>query len=385
MTRKIRPSSPSVPPAEKPAAPATPSAGAVAAYRRALVPWYRENARDLPWRRDADPWGVWVSEMMLQQTRVETVIPYWERFLERFPDPLSLAEASEEDVLEAWSGLGYYRRARMLRDGARHVVDQHGGHFPEDDRSAREIPGIGPYASGAIRSIALGERAPILDGNVTRVVTRVFGIRGNPSRRAVSTVLWNVAAEVVTEGDPSEVNQAQMELGALVCVPREPRCGGCPLANGCVARREGKQAELPELPAKRPTVDVRCTVLLIRRGDAVLLRRRRPDELLPGMWDLPGAFGGGDGDPSTDLAAAVARLPFRIETGEALGTLRHVVTYRKIRLDVVAAFPAGRTGEAAAATSVHGPDGAELTWCEPARALDMALSSPARRILRRWA
>jgi A/G-specific adenine glycosylase len=363
----------------------------VAAYRDALVPWYRENARDLPWRRDPDPWGVWVSEVMLQQTRVETVIPYWERFLAEFPDPAALAAASEDDVLRAWSGLGYYRRARMLQAGARAVLERHAGRFPRNEAEALAIPGVGRYTAGAIRSIALGIPAPILDGNVTRVLTRVFGIRGDVSKAAVARGLWELAAEVVADGDPGEVNQAQMELGALVCAPRTPACDVCPLAATCAARRDGTQAELPELRAKRPTVAVRRTVLLVRRDERVLLRRRRPGELLAGLWDLPGAFDGAPGDRSTGADEAAALLPFPVTVGESLGTLRHAVTYRRIRLDVHAAAPVDGTGgpkadgaARAAADPPPAPDGAELRWIAPGETEDVALSSPARRILHRW-
>ncbi len=358
------------------------SADAVAAYRDALVPWYRANARDLPWRRNPEPWGVWVSEMMLQQTRMETVIPYWRRFLERFPDPQSLAEASEEDVLEAWSGLGYYRRARLLQAGARRVVEEHGGAFPADERAALAIPGVGRYTAGAIRSIALGLRAPILDGNVIRVLTRRFGIAGDPGKAAVSKPLWAISREVVAAGDPSEVNQAQMELGALVCTPRDPVCVECPLAKECVAHRDGRWAELPELPPRRKPVDVQRTVLLVRSGGYVLLRRRLPTELLPGMWDLPGAFGGGDEGAAATRAAdtAAALLPFPVRLGAVLGTVRHAITHRRIRLEVVEAT----AGPIARTPLPPGPDGAELAWRTPEEVAEAALSSPARRILTRW-
>lgn len=363
------------------------SAGRMTEFRRALVRWYRANARDLPWRRDPSPYRVWVSEVMLQQTRVEAVVPYFERFLGRFPDYRTLALASEEEVLEAWSGLGYYRRARSLREGARAVLDRHGGEFPCDEREALALPGIGRYTAGAVRSIALGIRAPIVDGNVVRVLSRVFGVEGDTSKAATRRVLWALASRAVERGDPGEVNQAQMELGALVCRPVAPECAGCPLQDLCVARRDGRTAELPRLPAKRAPVPVRRTVLLVRRGDDVLLRRRPPGELLPGMWDLPGAFAGTDGDRSTGADEAAALLPFPVDVaGEPLGSLTHAITYRRITLDVRAARP-GRGARANGdrrARAATGSDGAELLWCPAREALDRALSSPARRILRRW-
>lgn len=361
------------------------TAGAVTAYRRALVRWYRRSARDLPWRREPTPYRVWVSEIMLQQTRVDTVLAYYDRFLARFPTVEALAEASREDVLEAWSGLGYYRRAKALHDGAKILLERHDGVFPRSEAPALALPGIGRYTAGAIRSIAYGERAPILDGNVMRVLCRVFGVEGVPTRGDVSRRLWDLAAEVVRWGAPCEVNQAQMELGALVCVPREPSCAACPLAGQCVARAEGRVNELPAVAAKRETLAITRAVLLLRDGKRVLLRRRPAAELLPGLWDLPGAFAGDDHVPMTTAAEASRRLPFAVRDLETLGTVRHAVTYRRIRLDV----HAGRVARRAARIRANGVeltdrDGAELKWVDAAGALERALSSPARKILRKW-
>jgi len=350
----------------------------VDAYRDALVAWYRTRARDLPWRRDPTPWGVWVSEIMLQQTRVEVVLPYWSRFLERFPDPHALASADLDEVLTAWSGLGYYRRARNLHAAARAVVAEHDGEFPADPADARSLPGVGRYTAGAVLSIALGKREPVLDGNVTRVLARAFGIRGDVSRAPVSARLWRLAAEVVAAGDPGEVNQAQMELGALVCTPASPDCAECPLGASCVARREDVVAELPQKPAKRSPVRVQRVALLVRRGPDVLLRRRRESELLPGLWDLPGAFTGSDGDRSAGVSEARALLPFPVRVGGIVGRWKHAITHRRIELEVreasVASAPGSRESVAA--------DGARLRWCALGEGMELALSSPARRVLR---
>lgn len=349
----------------------------VAAYRDGLTAWYREHRRDLPWRREPTPWRVWVSEIMLQQTRVEAVIPYFLRFLERFPTPADLAGASEEEALEAWSGLGYYRRVRLLQAGARTVVEEYDGEFPWDFDEILALPGVGRYTAGAIASIALEQRAPIVDGNVIRVLTRVFGIEGDVSKAATSKRLWALARETVEAGQPSEVNQAQMELGALVCLPRNPKCDACPCATFCVARATGRIGDFPQLPPKKKPVDVERDVLLVRRGAKVLLRRRREDELLPGLWDVPGCFTGRGGDVSGDVEFARGQLPFAVEVDGLVGTHRHGITHRRITLRVHAARARSR--------ATRGADGAELRWVDPADALELALSSPARRILQKFA
>ncbi len=353
----------------------------VRAYRDAIIAWYRGHARDLPWRRDPTPYRVWVSEVMLQQTRVETVLRYYDRFLRRFPDLEALAAAPEEDVLEAWSGLGYYRRARALRRGAQEVVERFGGVFPRDDAGARSVPGVGRYTAGAVRSIAYGERAPIVDGNVARVLARLFGVEGEPTRGEASRRLWALAEAVVKEGDPAEVNQAQMEFGARLCTPSSPSCGECPLRRRCIARRDGRVDQLPTRPARREPLDVTRNVLLVRRGPRVLLRRRPADELLPGLWDLPGAFAGDDASKARRPEELAAELPLALESVSEVGSVRHAVTYRRITLRIhVAEAAAGAPAE-------PGTDrgGAELAWRVPAEADAKALSSPARRILRRFA
>ncbi len=207
--------------------------------REALLTWYREHARALPWRDSRDPWRVWVSEVMLQQTRVETVIPYFKRFIERFPAARSLAEASESDVLALWSGLGYYRRARLLYAGAKAVVARHGGDIPADSVALRALPGVGDYTVGALGSIAFGLRAPLVDGNVERVLTRLHGLRGDPRAAPLKKSLWALAARYADHTSPGDVNQSLMELGATVCAPTSPRCLVCPVCSHCVAAREG--------------------------------------------------------------------------------------------------------------------------------------------------
>ncbi|MBC7172514.1 MAG: A/G-specific adenine glycosylase, partial [Polyangiaceae bacterium] len=207
--------------------------------RSALLEWFDRAQRDLPWRRTLDPYAIWVSEVMLQQTRVETVIPYYERFLTRFPTPAALAEAEEDAVLAAWSGLGYYRRARMLHAGAREVVATYGGAVPEAREARLALPGVGRYTAGAIGSIAFGKPEPIVDGNVARVLSRVRFIETPPGRADTERRLWDEAERLVYGERPGALNQALMELGATVCTPSSPRCTECPIARACAARSKG--------------------------------------------------------------------------------------------------------------------------------------------------
>ncbi len=251
--------------------------------------WFRASHRDLPWRRTREPYRVWISEIMLQQTRVEVVIPYYERFVESFPTAHALATAPFDEVLAAWAGLGYYRRARQLQAAAALVVRDHGGALPADDTALRALPGIGRYTAGAIRSIAFGQAAPIVDGNVARVFSRLFALPGGPGEAAWEKRLWTLAAALVPATDPSAFNQGLMELGATVCTPRAPRCDACPLARFCRAHALGREEAYP--PAK-PRAKVerieRWVLLAVRpRDGAVWMRRRGDDEHNAEQWEAP--------------------------------------------------------------------------------------------------
>lgn len=251
------------------------------AYRRALLAWYERTRRDLPWRRTRDPWAIWVSEVMLQQTRVETVRPRFEEFLRAYPDPQSLAAASEETVLSHWSGLGYYARARNLRLGAAVVAERHGGRFPTDADQARDLPGVGPYTAAAVLSIAHGAPLAVVDGNVRRVLARLFRLESSESDGAVATAL---AQALLDPSCPGEANQAVMELGALVCLPRRPRCADCPVRRFCRARRDGVVSDYPR-PRRRPKVIPHSPRLYLLRDDRdrLLLEKGRWP-LLPHLW-----------------------------------------------------------------------------------------------------
>jgi A/G-specific adenine glycosylase len=293
------------------------------ALGRALLAWYRSGRRDLPWRRTRDPYRVWISEIMLQQTTVGAVVPYYRRFLRAFPTVRALASARLDDVLAAWSGLGYYRRARHLHQAARVVVARHGSRFPRLLEEALALPGIGRYTAGAILSIAYSLPLPVVDGNVARVLSRLLLVRNGRSaagrRRLWSAAAALVAAEPATPGD---LNQALMELGATVCLPRRPACDRCPVARRCAARAAGLEASVPSPPRRRRPVEVRSAVALVSRGGRFLLVRRRDESLMQGLWELPAA---GPGGPANGL---------RLDLGKPLATVRHAITYRRLRIDV---------------------------------------------------
>src|SRR5206468_4651325 len=241
---------------------------------RRLRAWFREHARDLPWRRTRDPYAVWVSEIMLQQTQVPTVVPYFERFIEAFPTIAALATASEQEVLRHWAGLGYYRRARDLCHAARIVHTEHGGAFPRDADVVRRLPGFGRYTTGAVLSQAFDARLPIVEANSQRVLCRLVALRNDPRRGAGRRALWSVAAALVPRRGAGEFNQALMELGALLCTPAAPLCDACPLEAYCAARRLGLQHEIPP-PTAEPQIEAVSEVaVVVRRAGRVLLVQR---------------------------------------------------------------------------------------------------------------
>lgn len=302
----------------------------VALLHERLLRWYAEHQRDLPWRRTRDPYAVWVSEIMLQQTRVDTVLGYYDRFLARFPSVLTLAEAPPDDVFAAWSGLGYYRRARLLHEGARAVAAK-GGVLPADRTSLLDVPGIGKYTAGAIASIAFGEPVGLVDGNVARVFSRVFGL-DHDMRKQGMRIAEKLADRLVAREDPGAWNQALMELGATVCTPRTPACHACPLAELCRARAENRVHQLPVLSPKTPAKAQRVqAVVALRKSDGgILMMRRRADGLFGGLWEPPSVVG---------TASVRSRLAQWLPVGpvKRMGSLEHVLSHRVLSVDVLRA------------------------------------------------
>jgi len=262
--------------------------------RRKLLAWYEVEARDLPWRRTRDPYAILVSEVMLQQTRVETVLSYYERFLARFPSIRALADAPVDDVLKAWEGLGYYRRAHNLHRAARAVVEDHEGEIPRTGPDLRSLPGVGPYTAAAVASIAFGRGEPVLDGNVVRVLSRLLTISGDPSRAKTRQRLLREAEPLASCGEAAAINQALMDLGARVCTPRSPRCHVCPVESECDAHHAGEELVYPERGERKqiPHVDVVAGIIWegvpLGPDVRILIARRRDDDMLGGLWEFPG-------------------------------------------------------------------------------------------------
>jgi A/G-specific adenine glycosylase len=298
----------------------------------ALLDWYEQNKRDLPWRKRSDPYGIWVSEIMLQQTQVETVLPYYERFLTRFPTLDALATATIEEVLGCWSGLGYYRRARHLHQAAREIVEANRG-FPRDLEGLKALPGIGSYTAAAVGSIAFGIVEPAIDGNILRVVGRFLGIDGNPKRGEARRRIEKTTRELLIADRAGDSNQALMELGATLCRPRKPLCSGCPLASGCEALRAGRPEEFAVPASRGNQIRVRRQLVVVRKRQRILLfRRGEESERLAGMWELPFAEPGDGVSAESSLAE---RYGGQWWIGDSLGRVRHAITNRLFDVEIL--------------------------------------------------
>lgn len=339
--------------------------------RAALTDWYRTAARDLPWRRTRDPYAIWVSEVMLQQTRVATVIPYFERWMQRFPSVEALARADEDGVLRAWQGLGYYSRARSLRAGAKAVVERHAGKMPQKLDELLALPGIGPYTAGAIASIAFDQPAAIVDGNVVRVLTRLYALRGDPARAPLKQNIWKLAEALVPTTGARDFNQALMELGATVCTPKSPQCVDCPLHELCGARESGWEQRLPELAKRAKPTSVQMVAAVVERRGRYLVTRV-PDDAprWAGMWQFPNTEQRAQEPVATAVVRALSALGLEARSEERLLVVRHSVTRYRIELAV---HRAEACGTADAKTSA---------WKRIDELSELALPSAHRRIAR---
>jgi A/G-specific adenine glycosylase len=345
-----------------------------------LLSWYRRTKRDLPWRRTRDPYAIWVSETMLQQTRVDTVVPYYERFMRELPTVQALAESTEDRVLSLWSGLGYYRRARMLHAAARRVARDHGARVPRKADDLRSLEGVGAYTAGAVASIAFGERVPLVDGNVARVLARLFAIEDDVKAAAGNALVWSIATALVAKapGDPGAWNQALMELGATVCTPRDPTCGACPVAAACVARARGVEGELPRVVPKGRAIRVYRVAIVLASGSpsgSVVLARRRRDALFGGLWEPPGADAGADG-----ADGAIERLSSRLGVASRAlrpaGEVVHVLSHRRLQIVVMRGSLGSRRG-----WSVPGPEYDAIERVPLARLASYAHATLTRKLL----
>lgn len=342
-----------------------------AQLRRRLLKWYAAAARDLPWRRSSDPYRVWVSEVMLQQTQVDTVRPYFVRFVTAFPTVDALAAADEQRVLRLWEGLGYYRRARSLHAAAKQVVAEHGGRMPPDVAGLMTLPGIGRYTAGAIVSIAYDEPAPILEANTIRLLTRLVAYDGEPTSAAGQRRLWAVAEELLPRKHAARFNQALMELGSLVCKPTAPKCGECSLAPLCRARAEGSIERLGATTKKLRFTDTREAAVVVRKGPCVLIRQCAEGERWAGLWDFPRFEIDAEGPlfAADEIVAKVLdQTGVRCEPGPLIATLKHGVTRFRITLDCY--------GATAAAGRVRKP----ARWAKPSELADLPLSVTGRKL-----
>ena len=343
--------------------------------RRALLAWFDRHKRDLPWRRTRDPYAIWISETMLQQTRVETAIPYYQRFLERFPTARELAAAEASEVLSLWAGLGYYRRARMLQLAAQSVVAEHGGELPATPDALASLPGVGSYTSGAVASIAFGARVPAVDGNVLRVLSRWHALRGDPRESNTKKTIEASARAHVEAGDRAgDWNQSLMELGATVCLPRRPLCLACPVRPHCEASARGLTEKIPAARKRRATVRVRHAAALVERRGALLMSRRPEGERMAGLLELPTVELAASEDPRARLVEHVRETTgFALEVGSPFAEIHHSITHHRIELLAFAALETRGRGKRSA------------TWLTPESARLNGVTAATRKILDRWA
>jgi A/G-specific adenine glycosylase len=345
-----------------------------AAIRRRLLAWFDRHARDLPWRRSRDPYAIWISEVMLQQTQVATVIPYFARFLQAFPDVAALAAADEQHVLRQWEGLGYYRRARALHQAARRIGAEHDGRIPNDPAALSRLPGLGRYTVNAVLSQAFERRLPILEANSRRVLCRLLGLRGDPRAATAEQELWAAAEALLPRRRIGAFNQALMELGALVCTPAAPACDRCPLSDRCRAHRHSWQREIPRKALAPRVEEVREVAIALWKKRKVLLVQCPDGGRWAGMWELPRCEVPSAQTPAAAARALLTRLGLHATLGPELATIRHGVT--RFRITLVCLQASFRGG--AFRPGVY-PTG---RWIAPARLSEFPLSRPQRQLAR---
>ena len=335
-------------------------------FTEQLIAWQKVAGRhDLPWQNTRDPYRIWLSEIMLQQTQVATVIPYYRRFLDSFPTVMALAAAPIEAVIAHWAGLGYYARARNLHQCAQQVATRYGGQFPASAELLAELPGIGRSTAAAVAAFAFGQRAAILDGNVKRVLCRQFGIEGFPGQAAIHRQLWDLAESLLPAGDIEPYTQGLMDLGATLCTRSRPRCGDCPVAAGCIARRDGRQGELPASKPKAAVPERSATFVLLSDGARLLLERRPPSGLWGGLLVPP------EGTPE----AVAGRLGLDFLTQQPLPAFKHTFTHFRLTLAPVLCRVAPQN-------EVSDPG---LEWVAIDRAADAGVPAPIRKLIRQVA
>ena len=343
-----------------------PDAAWKAKFRRKLKKWFADHGRDLPWRRTHDAYRIWISEVMLQQTQVATVIPYFKRFLDRFPAVTDLAAADEKEVLRLWEGLGYYRRARQLHKAAKQVADDHGGVFPSDLESVDALPGVGRYTRGAILSFAFDQRQPILEANTIRLNCRLLALEEVPTAKRAQTALWQFAEDILPRKDVGQFNQALMELGGIVCSPK-PKCLVCPVASLCPTRAQGLQDKIPVSTKKMKYEDVSETAVVVFKRKQVLLRECQPGERWAGLWDFPRFTTSNSAIHQKQLKELTG---IDCSVGKSFATMKHGVTRFRITLDCVrATFKSGRLKR-----------DSKLVWVKPSELDDYPLSTTGRNI-----
>ncbi len=346
-------------------------------FRGRLNKWFAVNARDLPWRRSRDPYRVWVSEIMLQQTQVATVEGYFNRFVERFPHVHSLAAAEEEDVLRLWEGLGYYSRARQLHKAARVIVARHEGRFPSDLQAVRDLPGIGRYTAGAILSIAFDQRQPILEANTIRIFARLLAFEGDTTSKHGQEVLWGMAETVLPRKNVGLFNQALMELGSEVCRGKMPLCRNCPVEPLCATRQQGKQDSIPRPKARRRIEAKHHAVVLLRHRQTLLMLKNTEPGRWSGLWDFPRVEIDADHPDNVRrqiIEKVTAKTGLNVELGKKLTTLTHGVTRFRITLDCYEGVPTSDPDDS--------PKSANAQWVAPEDLGEYPLNVTARKVSR---